>query len=254
MSYKKLFIFSAVFALVGGSLVGSSVFARGVENEQQPRVENSSRQQQSHVEDEQSTRDDQASHDDSMMSEQSPGMENDRSEMDDRQKQRVEDHKTELKDRFAEQKEKRTEKLESKRLETCQKRQDKINSIGTKSTEQNKKHLAVFQKIEQNVKNFYVSKNLSAEGYDAAVAAADEKEAIAVANVETSAEVSFDCATTDGAKPGSAIKELMTSRHAALKEYRTAIKNLIQVVKKAHSDSKPTTEPAKPETNTGEEQ
>lgn len=237
MTYRKLFIFSVVFALAGVVSVSSPAFARGTESDKPARIETS---RQSHTED-----DDQLATDD-----QSSLAEKSRTEMDDQHEQRIETHKAELKDRVEALKENRTEKLNAKRLEVCQKRQSKINDIGSKSTEQNKKHLAVFQKIEANVEQFYVNKNLSAEGYDAAVAAADEKEAIAVAAIEASAEISFDCSTTDGAEPGSAVKELMTSRHSALKEYRTAIKNLIVIVKKANSESVKTSDSTKTETNT----
>lgn len=150
------------------------------------------------------------------------------------QKQRVEERKTEIKERIEAKKTEVREKLADKRLEMCERRQANINKIFDNATERNEKHLAVFQKIEERVKEFYVSKNLSAEGYDAAVAAADEKEAAAIAAIEASTEVTFDCATADGAKPGSAIKEAMSARHTALKEYRTAVKDLILVVKKQH--------------------
>lgn len=150
------------------------------------------------------------------------------------QKTKVEVHKTELKQRIETVKTARVETLKEKRLETCEKRQSRVNAIFTKATEQNKKQLAVFQKIEERVKAFYVAKSLTAEGYEAAAATADEKEAAAVAAVEVSSTVSFDCASTDATKPGGAIKEAMSSRHTALKEYRTAIKNLILVVKKHH--------------------
>lgn len=234
MVYRKLFIFSVVFALAGVVSASSPAFARGSENVEPARTETN---RQSHTEDDQSATDDQSSN-----------TEKTRTEMNDQHEQSIETHKTELKDRVEAMKENRTEKLETKRLEVCQKRQSKINNIGSKSTEQNKKQLAVFQKIEANVEQFYVNKNLSAEGYDAAVAAANEKEAIAVASVEASAEVTFDCTTTDGAKPGSAIKELMTSRHDALRNYRTAIKDLIVIVKKAIGQKEQASSSTKPET------
>ncbi len=150
------------------------------------------------------------------------------------QKQTVDERKAEIKQRIEVQKAERSTKLADKRLAACEKRQAKVNSIFTKATERNKKQLAVFQKIEERVREFYATKNLTADGYDAAVATADEKEAAAVAAIEASTEVTFDCASTDAAKPGAAIKEAMQARHAALKEYRTAVKELILVVKKHH--------------------
>jgi hypothetical protein len=162
------------------------------------------------------------------------GMEGGRAGMAEAQKEKVEARKAEIKQRVEAKRAEVKQKLADKRLEVCERRQEKINSIFDRATEQNKKQLAVFQTIEERVKTFYTNKNLSTEGYDAAVANADEKEAAAVAAIEASTEVSFDCASTDAVKPGSAIKEAMSARHAALKDYRTAIKDLILVVKKGH--------------------
>lgn len=169
------------------------------------------------------------------------GMEGGRTGMPEAQKEQVEQRKAAIAERIDAKKAEITERLADKRLAACEKRQGHINTIFTKATEQNKKQLAVFQKIEENVKAFYASKNLTAEGYDAAIANADDKEAVAVAAIEASAETTFDCSTTDAAKPGSAIKEAMTSRHAALKDYRTAIKDLILVVKKHNGQQVETT-------------
>jgi hypothetical protein len=150
------------------------------------------------------------------------------------QQQRIQERKQELRSRLEQVKADRTTRLEQRRLEVCQKREERINAIFTKGIEQNGKQLAVFQSIEEKVKAFYEAKGLSAEGYDAAVANADEKEAAAIAAIDTSAAMEFDCETTDGQTPGKVIKEAMQARHAALKEYRTAIKDLILVVKKGH--------------------
>ena len=160
------------------------------------------------------------------------GLEGGTTGMNETQKQAVEERKAEIKQRVEAKKAEVSAKLADKRLETCEKRQTKVNEIFARATERNKKQLAVVQKIEERVKEFYTTKNLSADGYDVAVANADAKEAVAVAAVEASAEVSFDCASTDATKPGAAIKEAMQVRHAALKDYRTAVKDLILVVKK----------------------
>jgi predicted nucleic acid-binding protein len=166
------------------------------------------------------------------------GMEGGRTGMAEAQKQKVEERKTAIKERIETAKTERATKLADKRLEQCEKREARVNTIFTKATERNTKQLAVFQKIEERVKAFYVSKNITAEGYEAAAQNADDKEAVAVAAIEASTETTFDCATADGAKPGSAIKEAMTARHTALKDYRTAIKDLILVVKKHNGQNR----------------
>ena len=170
------------------------------------------------------------------------GLEGGRTGMSEEQSQQVEAQKTALTDRLTAAKEARANKLEAKRLAICEKREARINAIITKGAEQSRKQLAVFQKIEEKVKQFYIDKNLSTEGYDLAVVNADDKEAAAVAAIEASLETKFDCDTTDGAKPGEAIKELVKTRHDALKAYRTAIKDLILVVKKGHGQQQNATE------------
>lgn len=155
--------------------------------------------------------------------------------MHDEQRQSVDDRKAAIEQRLEALKGERGAKLAAKRLEICEKRQSRINASITQSTDRGTKQLAVFQKIEERVKQFYVNKNLSSDSYDAAVAVADEKKIAAIAAMEVSGEVNFDCAATSSTKPGNVIKEAMSTRHTALKDYRTAIKNLILVVKKAHN-------------------
>lgn len=158
--------------------------------------------------------------------------------MSDTQKQQVQEHKAKFQQRLETAKAERVEKLADRRLQVCEKRQQRINNIFDKATERNKKQLAVFQAIEQKVKDFYVNKGLTAEAYEQAAAHADAQEAAAVAAIETSETVSFDCATTDATKPGSVIKEAMLARHTALMDYRTAIKDLILVVKKHNGQNR----------------
>lgn len=182
-------------------------------------------------------------------------MDGGRAGMAEQQKQRVEERKAAIQERLETIKEERTARLDAKRLEICEKRQQKINDITARGMEQNKKQLAVFQKIEENVKAFAAEKSLSNNAIDAAITAADTKKTAAVATIEAAAEISFVCSTTDATKPGSIIKEAMTSRHAALKEYRTSIKDLIVTVKQAINgqDAADTVE-SKPATDATEEQ
>lgn len=221
MTHKKSILFAAVFALVGVTALSSSAFAHDDTDHKHHVAQHEQRPA-------------------TMLSEE--------------QKQKVEERKTALQEKLTAAKEARQNKLEGKRLATCEKRSSKINSILAHGTDQSRKHLAVFQKIEERVKQFYANKNLTADGYDTAVTNADEKEAAAVAAIETSTETTFNCENADGAKPGDAIRELMKSRHQALKEYRTAIKDLILVVKKGHGQQQTTSEPAETESTTEEEQ
>lgn len=205
MTYKRSLIFATVFSLVGTLALGTSTSA----------------------------------HDDAM-EHSHDAMTTTKTDRQSTVKERAATEKQALTERFEAAKEARMNKLEDKRLATCEKRSDKINSVIQKGTEKSAKHLAVFQKIEEKVKKFYADKNRSADGYEAAVANTDAKEAAAIAAIEASSELKFDCDSADGAKPGDAVKELMKTRHAALKEYRTAIKDLIHVVKKANGTQQTT--------------
>ena len=218
MSRKNVLLLTAAFALVNVIAVNGVALARG---ENSGRGGSDDRVVEATAGTEQSTDD---TNDDST----------------EPTKQEIEQHKTELKDRFEARKKDVTKNLETTRLDACNKREAKINQILSQGTDQSRKHLAVFQKIEERVEAFYTDKKLSADGYDAAVATANEKEGAAIAAIEASTELTFDCDTTDGAKPGEAVKELMKERHDALKAYRTAIKDLILVVKKAQSTNQTT--------------
>lgn len=167
------------------------------------------------------------------------------------QNQVATDKKVKIQQRLTAMKEARTARLEAKRLELCQKRQQKINDIVTHGIEQNTKQLAVFQKIAANVKQFYLDKKLSSDAYAGAVANADSAEANAVAAIEASSEITFDCTTTDSTHPGSVIKEAMTTRHSSLAAYRTAIRDLILAVRKANGGQR-ATDTTTPATNSTE--
>lgn len=221
MTHKKLLLVAALVALVGSAAVGGGVYARGGSDDNTASPVATTEETQPTTTTETETENE--------------------TELTDAQKQEVEAHKSEIKDRLEAKKAEIKEKLADKRLQTCERRQSMINKIFDNATERNKKQLAVFQKIEDKVKAFYVDKKLSVEGYDAAVANADAKKTAAVAAIEASADVNFDCASADGTNPGSVIKEAMQARHTALKDYKTAVKDLIVLVKKGHGQQTDTT-------------
>lgn len=176
------------------------------------------------------------------------GMDGGRTGMSAAQNQAVTDSEAAIRQRLITLGQTSTARLTTARLTVCQSRRQKINDIISHGVEQNKKQLAVFQKIEANVEQFYINKKLSSDSYASAVANADAAEADAVAAIEISANITFDCTTADSTNPGSAIKEVMTTRHSTLQAYRTAVKDLIVVVKKANNTATQST------TNTTKEQ
>lgn len=91
------------------------------------------------------------------------------------------------------------------------------------------KHLDVFTKISDRTQEFYVAKNLSVANYDELVANVEEKKASAEAQVELVRTTSTEF-TCDGVNPtgvASLFKDDMQAQIAALKDYRTAVKDLI---------------------------
>ena len=139
----------------------------------------------------------------------------------------------ELKDRKAAAK----ERLSEDKLKICEKRQSNINDRSTKIAERAAKHLAVFDKIAERVKTFYVNKGNTLDNYDALVAEVDAKRAAAQSAVDSLSGLksTFNC---NDAEPKLAIegfKSAMTEAQTALKEYRTAIKDLIVGVKSVNS-------------------
>lgn len=215
MTYKISIVSAALLAAVTVAVLGAPQSALAVEGEPTKTTETTERPEMSETT-------------------------HNHTEMSETQKRSVAEKRAAAEKRIATIKENVREKLATKRLEVCEKRQAKINDIARRGATQNTKQLAVFQKIEAKVMQFATNKNITGEAIDAALAVANEKEAAAVAAIEVSQSTTFDCATTDGANPGSAIKQAMTSRHSALKEYRTAVKNLIVAVKQANNETKST--------------
>lgn len=151
---------------------------------------------------------------------------------------RAESAREEAKIRLEAKKAEITQQLDEKRQEVCERREQKINAITDKSVEQARKHLAVFQKIEDRVKAYHTNKALIAENYDALLAEVDAKEAAAVAAIESTGVIDLDCAVEgDQRQIGTFIKDLVRAQHAALREYRTAIKNLIVAVAQAQKQA-----------------
>lgn len=126
------------------------------------------------------------------------------------------------------------QRLDERRKDTCERREQRINAITDRSVVQAKKQLGVFQKIEDRVKTFYEEKRNMADNYEALAAEADVKEAAAVAAIEATGSVELDCDIEgEQRQVGTYMKELVRSHQTALKEYRTAIKNLIVAVAQA---------------------
>lgn len=123
------------------------------------------------------------------------------------------------------------QKLETKRLELCKKHETKINEINNKNIEQNQKQITTFHDIENKVKSFYAEKGLTSDKYASAIDRINTTRTFAIATIGASTEITFNCDEASATDPGTTLREMTSTRHDAIKEYKNAIKNLIQVVK-----------------------
>ena len=145
-----------------------------------------------------------------------------------------------LKQRLLELKEERQankqERLEANKLRVCEQREAKIKAIMTRSITRAEKQLALFDKIAERVKGFYVDKGRTVANYDELVAAVDAAKAAAEANLETLKNLeAFDCDAEDPKGNAEAFKLALKSINSDLKDYRAAVNNLIVGVKSAQS-------------------
>lgn len=146
-------------------------------------------------------------------------------------------------------------KSEDNKLQACEKREDKINKLMARLADRGNKQLDVFTKISDRTQAFYDKKGKELSNYEALV---DEVEAKKLAAEKAVAEVNgtsmtFKCDGTDPKGAAASFKESRNVVQTALKDYKTAVKNLIVGVKSVQStESKPpevTTPEADPTTD-----
>src|SRR3989344_2909178 len=129
--------------------------------------------------------------------------------------------------------EQKKDKLKEDKLKICQGREDHISSSMTGAASRGEEKIALFSKIAERTEAFYVSKGKVLSNYADLVAAVNTAKAAAQAAVDTVTAGSddFKC---DGDNPkGTAnlFKLNIQAMNDALKDYRTAVKNLIVGVK-----------------------
>lgn len=170
-----------------------------------------------------------------------------RAEIEKKQKERqssrgaeMEKHKADIEAKKAEieaKHEENKEKLADKKLENCKKKETRINTSMQKIADRKTKQLEVFNKIADRTIAFYEEKGLTLANYDALVTDVDAKRAAAeaeIANLKTST-VDFKCDTEDPLKVSDVFKQAREGSSAALKAYKTSVKNLIVGVKSVSS-------------------
>jgi hypothetical protein len=144
-------------------------------------------------------------------------------------KQRLEQFKSD-------RKEQRDQRLDAAKQRVCEQRKNNIEAIMARTIARAERHLKLFDGIANRVKDFYVDKGLSVENYDELVAAVTSAQAKAEADLQTLKTQNFDCDSDDPKGQAEAFKLAHQTVLQDLKDYRTAVKNLIVAVKSANSE------------------
>ena len=140
------------------------------------------------------------------------------------------------------------QRLEGKKLELCKAREQRIAATMTQMSSRGENHLAVFTKIADRVEAFYKDKGRTVANYDALVAEVDAKRQAAETAIESTKSVDgvFSCDSDNPKIASEQFRDAFRAQVAALKDYRTAIKNLIVAVKSAQSTEAQATKTEEP--------
>jgi len=126
-------------------------------------------------------------------------------------------------------------KLTETKLRVCNQRKKSINNIMTRIADRGQKQLNLFDSIATKVEEFYTAKGRTVSNYDTVKAEVDAKKAAATTAIEEirTTSTTFDCDSTNPKGATDSFKASLQKEIAALKDYKTAVKNLIVAVKSA---------------------
>lgn len=126
-------------------------------------------------------------------------------------------------------------RLTDARLKACQNREKVITNIMSRISDRGQKQLDLFSSIANKTEAFYAEKGKTIATYDTLVADVAAQKTTAEATIATIASTSttFKCDGTDPKGVVSSFKDSLKAEIAALKDYKTAVKNLIVGVKSA---------------------
>lgn len=130
-----------------------------------------------------------------------------------------------------------TTRLAAAKLLACQKRETAIDNILSRLSDRGQKQLDLFTSIATKTEAFYTSKGKTLSNYDALVADVNAKKVAAQTEVSTikSDSVTFKCDGTDPKGAIASFKDALKAEIAALKDYKTSVRNLIVGVKSVQS-------------------
>lgn len=130
-------------------------------------------------------------------------------------------------------------RLDDARKRACEKRKDNITGIMERSIKRAEEHAALFDSIANRTKAFYEKKGNVLANYDELVAAVNTAEAKVDSDIAAIKIIEpFDCAGHDVKGVIDDFKTARKTLTSDLKEYRTAVKNLIVGVKSAQGQER----------------
>ncbi len=142
----------------------------------------------------------------------------------------------------ADHKEAAQTKLADAKLKACQNREKAINNILSRLADRSQKQNDLFTKIADRTEVFYKDKGKTLSNYDALVADVNTKKAAAQSQTDKikDSSITFKCDGTDPKGALASFKESLKAEQVALKDFKTAVKNLIVGVKSAQGTTSST--------------
>lgn len=128
-------------------------------------------------------------------------------------------------------------KLDAAKLKACQNREKAIKNIMSRISDRGAKQLDVFTKISDRTQEFYKEKGVTLNNYEALVEEVEAKKAAAEVVVEAvkNDSTEFKCDGDNPKATADIFKDNLKAMNQALKDYKTAVKDLIVGVKSAQS-------------------
>ena len=147
--------------------------------------------------------------------------------------QQIAERKEAVQQKVEEKRQTAQSKLSDGKLKACQKRESNIKRIMSRAANRGTRQIEVFSKISDRTQAFYKDKGKTLSNYEQLVEAVETKQAAAKAAVEStsSSSTEFSCDSADPKASAQGFKQVLKQQNAALKEYKTAVKNLIVGVK-----------------------
>lgn len=129
-------------------------------------------------------------------------------------------------------------RLSENRLQKCQEHSDKINQLMQQASERSTQKLATLDQVAKRVQEFYRNRDYNVAQYDDLVASVNQKREDAVTAL-SQMNVDGEQFRCNGDNPDAtlaAYRDAHKAKSAAIKEYKTAVRELILAIKSSVSE------------------